>query len=119
MSVEPQLSVCWHGAGSLHPPALPQLPGRFAEGDHRASSFRAIRFCIFKHVTFWAPLYRVPPGPHMEFTMECSVGVFWLFFCPSGPFLSPRKLVQRSLSQVIPGWTSQCSEQSLKKTYGP
>lgn len=53
-------------------------------------------------------------APILLFTKEWSVGVFWLFFCPSGPFLSPRKLVQRSLSQVIPGWTSQCSEQSLK-----
>lgn len=58
-------------------------------------------------------------APVLLFTMEWSMGVFWLFFCPSGSFLSPRKLVQRSLSQVIPGWTSQCSEQSLKKTYGP
>lgn len=31
--------------------------------------------------------------PVLLFTMEWSVGVFWLFFCPSGPFLSPRKLV--------------------------
>ena len=38
---------------------------------------------------------------------------------PSGPFLSTRKLVQRPLSQVSPGWASQCSEQSLKKGSGP
>lgn len=77
-------------------------------------------------MTFWVWLSRVPPGPHMEaprtlwapvllFTKERSVGVF----CLCDPFLSPRKLIQRSLSQVSPGWTSQCSEESLKKTYGP
>lgn len=40
-------------------------------------------------------------------------------FVPSGLFLSPRKLGQWPLSQVNPGWASQCSEQSLRKACGP
>lgn len=40
-------------------------------------------------------------------------------FVPSGPFLSSGKPGQWPLSQASPGWASQCSEQSLKRAYGP